>query len=54
MNVSVADAPAFNPNDIKILLDNGLSTLPIKDKPVFSNGPIDLPRNSRDSSILHN
>ena len=33
---------------------NGLSTFPIKDKPVFSNGPRSLPRNFRDSLTLCN
>ena len=36
---SVADAAAVNPNGIKTLLANRLSTFPIKCKPVFSNGP---------------
>ena len=34
-----------NPNGIKTLLVNGLSTFPIKGKSVFSNGPKILPRN---------
>ena len=36
---SVADAAGFNPNGIKTLLANGLSTFPIKGNPVFGNGP---------------
>ena len=36
---SVADAAAVNPNGIKTLLANRLSTFPIKCKPVFCNGP---------------
>ena len=35
---SVANAAAVNPNGIKTLLANGLSTFPIKDNPIFSNG----------------
>ena len=35
----VVDAAAVNPNSIKTLLSNGLSTFPIKGKPAFSNGP---------------
>ena len=34
---SVADAAAVNPNGIKTLLANGISTCSIKSKPVFSN-----------------
>ena len=36
---SVADAAAVNPNGIKTLLANGLSTFLIKDNPVFSDDP---------------
>ena len=36
---SVADGTAANPNGIKTLLANGLSTFFIKGNPVFSNGP---------------
>ena len=36
---SVTDAPALNPNGIKTLLANGLSTIFTKGNPVFSNGP---------------
>ena len=32
---SVADAAAVNPNSIKLLLANGLSTFPIKNNPVL-------------------
>ena len=42
---SVADTAAVNPNFIKTLLANGLSTFPIKANPVFSNDPKSLPRN---------
>ena len=41
---SVADAAAVNPNGIKTLLANGLSTFPIKDNPVFSNDNKSLPK----------
>ena len=51
---SVADVAAVNPNGIKTLLANGLSTIPIKDNPVFSNDPKSLPRNPRNCSILCN
>ena len=38
-----------------MLLGNGLSTFPIKESPVFSNGPKSLPKNTPDCSIiLHN
>ena len=36
---SVAHATAVNPNGFKMLLDNGLSTSPIKDNCIFSNSP---------------
>ena len=36
---SVGDAGDINPNGIKTLLANGLSTFSIKGNPVFSNGP---------------
>ena len=52
--VSVADAPAVNPNSIKILLANGFTTFFIKGKPVFSNGPRSLPRNPPDYTIWDN
>ena len=43
---STADAAAVNPNGIKTLLANGLSTFLIKDKPVFSNSPKSLLKNT--------
>ena len=49
---SVADAAAVNPNRIKALLANGLSTFPIKGNAVFSNGPKGLLRNPPDCLIL--
>ena len=51
---SVADTAAVNPNGIKTLLANGLSTFPIKGNPVFSNGPKGLPKNPPDCPILCN
>ena len=45
---------AVNVNGIKMLLANGLSTFPIKDNPVFSNGPKSLPKNPPDCPILCN
>ena len=44
----------MNPNGIKTLLATGLSTFPIKDKPLFSNGPRSLSRNPLDCTILDN
>ena len=54
IDASVADAGAVNPNGIKTLLANGLSTFLVKGKPVFSNGPKSLPGNPPDCSILCN
>ena len=51
---SVADAAGVNNNGIKTLLANGLSTFPIKDNPVFNNGPKSLPRNPLNCPILCN
>ena len=51
---SVAYAAVVNPNGIKAILTNGLSTFPIKDNPVFSNGAKSLPKNPPDCTILHN
>ena len=51
---SVADAAAFNPNFIKTLLPNGLSTFPIKGNPVFSIGQKILPKNPSHCAILRN
>ena len=51
---SVADAATVNPNGIKTLLANGLSTFSIKDNPVFSNGPKNLPKNPNDYPNLCN
>ena len=41
-------------NGIKMLLANGWSTSFIRGKPVFSNGPRRLARNSPDCPILDN
>ena len=51
---STAAAAVVNPNGIKMVLANGLSTFPIKGNPGFSNGPKSLPKNSLDGSILCN
>ena len=57
MAESVANATAVNPNGIKTLVANDLSTLFNKDNPVISNGQKGLPRNPHvcttlDSSIF--
>ena len=44
----------MNPNGIKTLLATGLSTFPIKGKPLFSNGPRSLSRNPLYCTILDN
>ena len=51
---SAADADVVNPNGIRALLANGLSTLPIKGNTGFSNGPKSLPENACDCSIICN
>ena len=43
-----------NPNGIKTLLINLLSTFPIKGDLIFSNGPKRLPKNPPDCPILCN
>ena len=50
--IAASIAAAVNPNGIKMLLANGLSTFPIKDNPVFSNGPKSLTRNPPDCPVL--
>ena len=52
--VSVADAAPVNPNGIKTILANGLSTFFIKGNPVFSSGHKGLPKNPPDCHILCN
>ena len=44
----------MNPIVIKTLLAYCLSTFPIKDNPIFSNGPKRLPKNPSDFIILCN
>ena len=51
---SVADADADNPNVIKTLLANGLSTSFSKSKPVFYLGPRILFKSPPDCPILCN
>ena len=51
---SVADADAANPNEIKTLLSNGLSTFLIKGNPGFSDDSKNLPKNNLDCPILGN
>ena len=43
---SSRDLTIFNPNGVKTLLANGLSTFSIKDNPGFSNDPKSQPKNS--------
>ena len=52
--IAITDAAAVNPNGIKTLFVNGLSTFTIKGYPVFSNGPKILPKNPPDCPILCN
>ena len=54
MKTIVADAEVVNPNGIKTLLANGLSTFFLKGNPVFSIGPNILPRNPPDGLTLCN
>ena len=51
---SVADVAAVNTTGVKTLLANGFTTFPIKDNPVFNNGPKSLPKNPPDCTILDN
>ena len=51
---SVEDTTVVDPNDIKMLLANGLSEFPFKGNPDFSNDPKRLPKNPPDSTILCN
>ena len=52
MATSVADTAVVNPNSIKSIFANGLSTFSIKSKQLFSNCPSSLPRDSPNSTIL--
>ena len=47
----VADGAAVNPNGVKALLANGLSTLPIKGNAAFCNVHKSLPRYPTDCPI---
>ena len=49
---SVPACVAVNPNGVKTLLGNGLSTCPFKGNPVFRKGPKSLPKNPPDYPIL--
>ena len=53
-SVAAAAAAGVNPNVIKTVLADGLSTFSIKGNPGFSNGPKFLPRNCPDFHILCN
>ena len=48
---SAADAAAVNPKGIETLLANSLITFFINGNPIFSNGPINLPKNPPDCII---
>ena len=52
--VFASNAAVVNPSGTKTLLANDLSTFFFKSKPVFSNGPIHIPRNPPDCTILEN
>ena len=51
-NCTVADAAVVNPNGIKALLANGLSTFFINNNPDFSNGTKSLPKSPPNCLIL--
>ena len=53
ISVSASSADA-NPYGIKMLLGNGLITFLINGNPVFNNGPICLPRNLSNCTVLNN
>ena len=52
IDASTSDNSKINPNGIRTLLADGLSTLSIKGKPDFSNGPRSLPKNPPNCIIL--
>ena len=52
IDVSVADVDVVNPNGVKTLLANDLSTSFVKGNPIFSNGSISQPKNPSDYPIL--
>ena len=54
ISLPVSDAATVNPNGIKMLLANGLSTFPIKGNPAFSDGPKSPPENPSYYPILGN
>ena len=54
VDASVTDAAAVNPDDIKMILANGLSAFPVKDNPAFSDSSKSLPKNPYDCHILCN
>ena len=54
MNIAGSVSGVVNPNSIKTILSNGLSTFPIKDNLILSNRPKSLPRNPHDFPILCN
>ena len=49
---SVSHAVSVNPNGIKTLLGNSLSSFSIKGNPVLNNGPKYPPKNPADCPIL--
>ena len=51
---SVTNAATVNPDGIKTLLANGLSTFLIKGSPVVNNGPKSLPKDPLGCTILCN
>ena len=51
---SVVDAVAVHTNGIKTLLANALSSFPIKDTPIFNDGPNILPKTSPYCTTLCN
>ena len=51
-SVDAAAAAAVNPEGIKALLANSLSTFSIKDKPVFTIDSKSLPKNPHNFNIL--
>ena len=54
ITASVGNAAAVNPNGIRTLLADSLSTFPIESNPVFSNGPKRLPAYNPGCTILCN
>ena len=54
IQTSLADNAAVNPNGIKELLANVLTTFFIKDNPAFSNGPKSLPKSPPECPVLCN